>query len=257
MGSENEDNGIFRMEDQDSSIKEREKYCNELSRAVKHIQETVGSDNGWWLIGGLARDAIMGNDHFAVRNAKGELRDVDLLLTDENKHVAARIQQTNPSDLPIGTGFNNICSISKEKAELRFGGLIRSVPREVFTTQQTVLKGIEFPTMPPSTLFHMLAVGRPLYGPMREKDFSHALELGRYLRNHPDERLPEEDFMAFHEFGSRQTKLPGGLTQLIHRAGQAYMNSRFEKKASIRSPEIRRTLERLWDAAGCIDRRIG
>ena len=70
------------------------------------------------------------------------------------------------------------------------------VPLSVFDPYRAELFDVEFVTVPPPTLFHILG----LVGELREEDRENALILGRWLRKNPVIQYPEESYQGFHEF---------------------------------------------------------
>ncbi len=71
------------------------------------------------------------------------------------------------------------------------------VKSELFEERQNLVAGQEIKTIPAITLFHTFSV---CGGIIRPKDWDKILHLGRYVRNNPDERFSEEDFVGFHKF---------------------------------------------------------
>lgn len=67
----------------------------------------------------------------------------------------------------------------------------------LFEPRQNLLFGQKIETVPAITLFHTFSV---CGGVLRPKDWGKILHLGKYVRNNPDNKFSENDFVDFHKF---------------------------------------------------------
>lgn len=234
-----------------STEEEQQEYLQYLQEVVNELKRILG-DEGWWIIGGMSRDAHLGNADFVVKSPDGAWRDVDILVTTRNQAKLKEFQTQYQGPLSVGGGALQSCMyIDDASVTLQYGGVREAVPRETFDTEQVRLGTVDFPSVPLATLFHLYAVGDRPHGRMREKDFLNALDIGRHMRSHPDTDHPEELYAEYHRFARRKNNTDEvGYAQRLRRAIIWYKESKFNKMFPIDGPQIRPVLEHVWKMMG-------
>lgn len=227
---------------------DQETYFRQFGNIIDTISNRAGGTEGWWIVGGLARDAITGNPTQIVKPT-GELKDVDVIFSNPNKHLGAEIQKENESPLYVGTSLQNVVNVEETgEVSLRLGKVEVSVPPETFTTQLQTLHGVQFPTLPAETLYYLYCAGYRPDGKMREKDIQGAKELADYIAAHPNPTYPSELYTPFLTFFDRTNKDPDfNPSKILMEAGQKYMNSKMNRIVPLDSPKIRKPLEKVWN----------
>jgi len=218
----------------ESTPQDREVYLTHLHNLLTVVEQEAGGKEGWWVIGGIARDAVLQKEDFVVMSPEGTWRDVDILFSQAKKDLAVKVRRENPTPLSIGAVYHNIAEIKPSEATLKFGKINVSVPPQV----------IEFPTLSAETLFHLYCIGDRPEGKMREKDFLNALDLGRSIAQNPDPKYPESLYAGFHEFSKLKNSTKGGLNNFLY--------SPLNKVIAINNPRIMPVLEHIWQACGDI-----
>lgn len=242
---------ITSLQSQESQLdkgdeEERRGYLLKVSEALNHIRSEVGND-GWWVVGGIARDAYINNGEFAVRNPEGGLRDMDILCKNSIAPALDKAVGTYKGPLHIGGALTRLfLNVGDNEALLTYRKTHVPVPYEVFNTFDMNFQGVEFPTLPCNTLLHLYL----LAGKMREYDFANALDLARAL---PEVNQPtyedETLYKGFHKFHKEvYFKGRGGDDVcLLKTVATAYKNSLLNKIVPINSPAMRKFLYLLWD----------
>lgn len=157
-------------------------------------------DVDYRVMGSMAIDSYCrnGDDTNSRRNT-----DLDLLVTRPDY-----LKLKTPSvrnQLNFGDRVRYDSSISKyidfrpneDYSFLVFRDTRMPVKSNLFEQRVNSLAGQEIKTIPAITLFHTFSV---CGGIIRPKDWEKILQLGRYVRNNPDERFSEADFVNFHKF---------------------------------------------------------
>lgn len=176
---------------------EQQEYLHELKGAVDFLNNSELKGK-WWMVGGIAKDAYIANNEFKVSN-KGNPRDIDILVKEGDFRAFERVRAQNTSKMIIGGFLNRFVCASAGDSFLHFGTIKTKVPSDVFSTNEISLFGVKFPTLPPETLFHLYC----LRG-MRSKDFTQALQIGRFIQKNPSPDLPEERYRDFHKFSKQR-----------------------------------------------------
>jgi len=229
-----------------SSEQERGEFLFYVGQALKHIESYAGNE-GWWVVGGIAREAYLNNKIFVVRSPEGDWRDMDLLCDNQRAPKIRSAVDTYKGPLHIGGGSMQMyVHITEGVAFLRSGKTLIEVPRPVFDTNVVSLNGLLFPTLPCNTLLHLYL----LHGRMREKDFYSALDLARVLNSLDQNEYPEEMYIGFHEFFDRVYGIDRKMDWInyLKAAAYAYRNSRLNKLLPINSGPARNFLFKLWDS---------
>lgn len=201
------------------------------------------------MVAGLAKDAYTTNKKFRI-GKPDHPRDVDILVRDGDIAAFERVRAQNTTNIPMGGFYNRLVHAGDKDSFLHFGVTKVLVPTDVFVTREVNLFGVKFPTLPPETLFHLYCLRRR--EKMRPKDFTSALQIGRFIRNNPSPDLPEEKYQGFHKF-SKQIRRPSIHPQVIMgELAKRYRATRLGKLLPLRSPVIRQVVLHIWDAAGLL-----
>ncbi len=167
---------------------------------LRLFQETLKSHEiDYRVMGSMAIDSYCNNNN---RNS-GQNADLDLLVTRPDY-----IKLKSPSlinQLNSGGRVKYDSSISKyidfrpneDYSFLVFREMRLPVRSKLFEPRVNLLANQEIKTIPAITLFHTFSV---CGGILRPKDWEKILQLARYVRNNPGEKLSEEDFADFHKF---------------------------------------------------------
>ena len=236
----------------DIPIKPEELFFSmEQQQYLRDLQETVDFLNNselkgrWWMIGGLAKDAYTDNKNFKV-GEPDHVRDLDILVNDGDVQAFERVRSLYTSRIPLGGFLNRYVHANKEKPFLHFGSIKTELSPDIFSTKEVDLFGVQFPTLPPETLFHLYC----LRGKLRTKDFSSALQIGRYMQKNPTPGLHEEDFRNFHKF-TKQVSRPSIHPQAIMtELSRWYGKTPLGKVLPLTHPAVRSIILHIWDAAG-------
>jgi hypothetical protein len=245
-----------------STPKERTEYLNEFGKVIDIFTDLAGGREGWWVIGGMARDAYLGNDEFVVGDTRGNWRDVDFLTTDRNKHLIEETRRRYKGPIPIdGTSVQHFIELpdteNVKSPVLKFGALKVSVPKSTFDTVNTKIGRVEFPTLPAQTLFHLYAVGDRPDGKMRKKDHLNAIDLARYIRHQPDPEHPDELYEGFHRF-AREKNRPGqvSITSKARNVARKYIDSPLNKRFPINKGYTGQFALKIYDLVQNIEQQI-
>jgi hypothetical protein len=214
---------------------ERRQYLSELAVVFSFLEGALGSE-GWWVIGGIARDAILGNSEFVVKSPDGQWRDVDMLCDNRRKKLFARARGEYNGFLELGgSSLQPFVDIPENGLPaIKIGSIQEVVPSKVFDTVRLQIGNVSFPSLPAPTLLHLYA----LRG-MRRKDFLNALDLARHIRKNPDESHPESLYKGFHRFSHRVHK-GRTLTQLVRKVGFSYRDSELNRILPINEGPLRK-----------------
>jgi len=206
-----------------STPQERQEYLKEFQRVIDSLREKCGGFSGWWIIGGIARDALLDKQDFVVKSPQGRWRDVDVLFNRNNKNALDDLKSWYTGFLPVGgVSIQSFVDIS-EQVTLKRGALRIVVPQKVFETQMLRIGEIEFPSVSAQTLLHLYAVGDRPGRHMREKDFLNALDLAKNVHQHPESAFPERLYEGFHLFAKEKAK--PSWTGTVRDLGVWYRNS--------------------------------
>lgn len=240
------DSPEFPIREQPTPI-DKETYFGKFGEIIQNVTERAGGTEGWWVIGGLARDAITGNETEFIK-PDGHVKDVDIIFSNSLKHLGPELQKENKSPLYIGTSLQNVVNVEpNEKASLKLGKVEVAIPPETFTTEMQNLHGVDFPTLPPETLYYLYCAGYRPDGKMREKDIKGAKELADHLVAKPNPKYPSALYTPYLTFYDQTNKDVGfNLSKILMEAGQKYMSSRMNDVIPLNSPKIRKPLEKVW-----------
>ena len=173
---------------------------NEKSPDLNVFQETLKSYNiNYRILDSMAIDSYCKYNNKDSRH----ITDLDLLVSRSDYLKLKSPIIRNQFSLSNKTRHDS--SISKyvdfrpteDYSFLVFREIRMPVKSELFETRRNSLNGQEIKTIPAITLFHTFSV---CGGILRPKDWEKVSQLGRYVRNNPDEKFMEEDFVAFHKF---------------------------------------------------------
>lgn len=234
----------------ESTPEDREKYLSHLKTLFSFIKEEAKGFEGWWVIGGIARDAFLHPNSFVTMSPDGQYRDVDLLFSQQNKDLAQKIRKENPTPISVGAVFHNFAEITPVSATLRYGKIQINVPVQTFATQIVNLGEVEFPTVPVETLFHLYCLGENHEGKMREKDFLNAFDLARYIKANPDPRYPESFYRGFHKFSKLRNAAKTDLNSFLYGLAREYKNSPLNKILAVNDPRLMPLFEHVWQICG-------
>lgn len=227
---------------------EQGEYLGELQKTIDFLNNSELRGR-WWMIGGIAKDAYTANNKFNIcRN--GQIRDIDILIKEGDFRSFERVRAQSISKIPLGGFLNRFIHADVDDSFLHFGAIKTNVPSEVFFTNEVELFGVKFPTLPPETLFHLYC----LRGEMRPKDFTSAMQIGRFIQKHPSPDLPEEKYEDFHRF-SKQIRRPSIHPQAImDKLSRWYGTTKLGEKLPLTSPAIRSIALHIWDASGLTEK---
>lgn len=242
--------GVFGSREQRNRLPiERNEYFGHISRIVSDIRIAKGGYEGWWVVGSLAKAAVTENPFEHIRS-DGSLRDIDVLFSYPNLPISKLLWRNNQTPIHIGTGMGNYIKIEPGKsAKLFFGPVEKEVPVEAFPTVMVNVGGVDFPTLPPETLFHLQAA-RPKW---RDIDVSNMIDIAWYLRTHRgSSKYSESLYAPFHEYMEmlRDANIRRSISYRLKELGDRYQASALNKIFPINNPLIRRPLEEGWDLIG-------
>src|SRR3989344_1311899 len=132
-------------------------------------------------------------------------RDIDIIYANQPydsrvKSVEQMVREFNSthSNTYLDDNFSRDRWIifGEKSASLNHGRYNVEIPLKVFNKTKAGVLGLEYPTLPLSTLFHIMGV----QGELRGKDMSKVLIMARTLRQHPSLEYPSELYEPFHEF---------------------------------------------------------
>lgn len=209
-------------------------YLEKFRKTIKYLSTKYGEGN-WWLVGGLARDAVLKNNTFSINLE----RDVDVIIRGKVKGHKEHIEGL----LPIDTAYNYIVHIDGEKVTLKRGGIEVAVDSRAFDTRMISFGGVECPSFPVLTLFHLYS----LRGQLRPKDFVSALQLGRFLRNNTDPAHPERIYNGFHIF-SKRSKSAKSYAAKLETIGRLYHRAGLSEEL-LRKPWLRSIIDHIYELA--------
>lgn len=209
----------------ESTTESREFYFHNLQILIEKVKDLAGGNEGWWVVGGIARDALIGKEKPVVVSPEGALRDVDFIFSSRKRSIGSRIRKNNPTSIPVGMPFEWCLKVEDDKTEVRLGKINLELPRKTFETHTLSLGGVSFPSLPIETLFHLYCLGERPGGKMREKDFLNALDLARQIKNNSNPRYPESLYENFHQFAKRKNETEISLCQGLMSLARAYRNS--------------------------------
>ncbi|MBM3209354.1 hypothetical protein FJZ40_03625 [Candidatus Shapirobacteria bacterium] len=236
----------------EAAFNERQYFLSEFGNVMRILTEEARGVDGWWVIGGLARDAILGKPDFATRDTKGGWRDIDVLCSKERAATLTKAQRRYAGPLHVGGGILQTCIRVPANGDvsLENGPTRQAVPRETFDTRIVSLDTVSFPALPARTLLHLYC----LMG-MRSKDFVNALALARYLQLNPEPNYPEPLYAGFHKF-ARATKLTDNksVSRSLMRAAVLYRESPLYAALPITHAPLRILMGTAWDAVGAVER---
>ena len=228
---------------------DRESYLTAFSQSVFMLKEGIG-EAGWWVVGGMAREAWRKNEDFAIytrdKTKKGELRDIDILIGIEDQNTFDEVRKYNDTGLGWGSSFRWYLRVGKEQAFLKYGQHRVDLPMQVFEPQMVSLGGVDFPTVFPRTLLHMYAV----HGALNNK-FEDALKLARIVKLHPEVDLPESEYIGFHKFMSIRSDLrKNPVGWVLDRMAKLYLRSPMNKVFSLSDSRIMPLIKKIWWGVG-------
>ena len=233
-------------EEGSSLTAEQREYLHELQKAVDFLNNSELKGR-WWMIGGIAKDAYIANSKFNVGDANHP-RDIDILVKEGNFRTFEKVRAQSTSKIPVGGFLNRFISAGGGDYFLNFGTSKTKITPDVFSTNEANLFGVKFPTLPPETLFHLYC----LRGEMRPKDFTSALQIGRFIQKNPSPDLSEEKYRNFHKF-SKQIRRPSIHPHAImNELSRWYETTTLGKVLPLTNPIVRLIVLHVWDAAGLI-----
>lgn len=239
----------------ESTAEERAQYLKYFETVVSLLKEWAGGTNGFWIVGGLARDAVMHNENFVVMDVNGNWRDIDILVDSDHIFLIDRLRKENPTPVLAHGATHNVLKITKTNVLAEFGSISIPLSKEVFYTQMISLGNVDFPSLPANTLLHMYSLGERPRGKMREKDFINALALARHLKNYPDPQFREESYSGFHEFARlRNVKKQKSVSYYLLVLARAYRESFMNKIVPINSKNLMPILEHVLQIIGRAER---
>lgn len=230
------------------------KFLGYLDQLVANIRRQTGGNDGWWVVGGLARDAMVGRPQPPVKYECGNWRDVDLLFSAPLLHIGRRIRRRNTTPLDLEIVTSNIVVVHPgERAYLKAGRASVDVSPDLFERQMVSLDGVEFPTLPASTLLHMYCVGIHMHGATKKSDVAHMYALARLARlaKTGARAFPHELYEGFHHFA----RLKSGM-EWANQLAQWYWQSPLQRIVPLNHVYLYPCLERLWLGAAFLERHI-
>lgn len=233
----------FRQNIRPSTPEEREEFLSYFRETLNVISGVA--NGGWWVVGGVARDAIVNRKAFTVKQSDGEWRDLDLITSGEvAKAILARMRFAR---MPLHVGMSmNTTVRAGEEWRLGFGRIRMAVPKQAFETVFLRLGDVEFPSFSPQTLLHLYCAGERPGGRMRDKDYLNVWKLAEYIRVNPDPNFPESLYRSFHQF-SHQKNGRKSFEQFAMDMAIAYRNSPANRYLPINHPAVLPLVERVWE----------
>ncbi|MCL5432651.1 MAG: hypothetical protein M1524_00860 [Patescibacteria group bacterium] len=240
----------------ESTEEDRSLYLGYLREVLSNLTEEAGGLEGWWVVGGIARVAVLGEKDFPVISPQGSFRDVDIVVSEDKKNIIHNAIKKDRTPIHFGGGcLQPVIRVNKGKDPvLQYGQVRVSVPSKTFETQIISLGGIDFPTLPTRTLLHLYGIGRH----MREKDVLNAMALARYIRENPDPRYPEELYESFHEFINRKNRAGGqSVSGVLLKLAYLYRESPLNNIVPITQEGcLSKILMGIWQKTGDLERAI-
>jgi hypothetical protein len=164
------------------------------------FQKTLGLyDIDYRIVGSMAIDSYKTD----MGNNKARTTDLDLLVTRSDylkmKSPMLRNQLNFDKYIRYDSSISKYIDFrpNENYSFLVFRELRMPVKSELFEPRENMINDQAVKTIPAITLFHTFSV---CGGILRPKDWGKILQLGRYVRNNPDEKFSEEDFTNFHKF---------------------------------------------------------
>lgn len=232
----------------DEPLVSREVWIDKFDRTLSVLEREFNT-SGWWIIGGVARDAYMKNEDFPFQQSDGSMRDVDILVTQDKISSLPKILQLAKQEdlLPIGTFTSRIVRIEDRKVSLKFGNIKADVQPSLFETRYLPFANGTIPTLPPKTLLYLMQI----MGIQRDKDVKNIDILTAYNSAHPHESPDEEQYAAFKAFVEKvgQDK---SLSSYFLRAGVVLRESPIGRRIPFHDPKFRPFLDRLWENSDSI-----
>ncbi len=219
-------------------ITSRVQYLKQLGSVVSNITEITGG-NKWWVIGGIARDAIIGNRNFSFVDCYNQTRDTDILLSTGCAAKAPEIRSLK-TQIPLGVRFHNFIEVSASEATLCFGRIKKPVSPDLFDTQIVQLGDVPFPTLPALTLQHIYLID----GKMRPKDFQNCFTFSRYIFEMGLSK-DEEKYRVFHNF-LRERDTQFNFTKILMNMVRKYRNSPLHSLLPFTHPKLYPLVECVW-----------
>ncbi len=235
----------------ESTTESREFYFHNLQILIEKVRDLANGNEGWWVVGGIARDAWIGKKKPVVASPEGTLRDVDFVFSSRKRLIGSKIRRSNPTPIPVGMPFQWCLKVEDDKAEIRLGKINLEVPKKTFETHTLSLEGVGFPSLPIETLFHLYCLGERPGGKMREKDFLGALDLARQMKDNSNPRYPKSLYKNFHQFAKRKNGTEIGFCQGLMSLAGAYRNSSLNNFFPI--GKVASFLRPIWETSNLIE----